>query len=143
MAFGYGGYDIPKAPVIPKMATYPGLDLTGLKDWLSQSLARQYMGAGWRPSQIGGLVGQAYSPLLQMEAQYPFQKWGAEEEARRWGAGMGTDVWKTQAGLGADIWSKMLMAALQKEQTAMQEKMWQAETGGLRTYHPGARGYWS
>lgn len=120
---GVGKLDRPQAPKLEPMAKYPALDLTGIKDWLSSSLARQYMGAGFRPSQIGGIAAQAYAPMLQMEAQYPFQKWGAGEEARRFGAGYGADIWRTEAGMEQDTWSKMLMAALQRQEMQLRERM--------------------
>ena len=132
--FGTPEFNMPEAPKLPAMEPYPELDMTGLKDWLSSSLARQYMGAGWRPSQIGGLVTQAYSPLLQMEAQYPFQKWGAGEEARRFGAGYEADIWGKQATMEMDEWSKMLMAALQRESMMQQERAMFPKLYGLEGY---------
>lgn len=123
----YAGFEMPKTPKLKPMVEYPELDLTGLKDWLSSSLARQYMGAGFRPSQIGGIAGQAYAPLLQMEAEYPFKKWGAGEEARRFGAGYGADIWRTEAGMKQNTWSQMLQAALERARLAAQERMFGAQ----------------
>ena len=135
-----GRYGVPEPPAIPKATTYPELDIGGYQNWLTSMLARQLMPGRLYPEQIAGTAYQMLGPLMQMKANYPFQRYEAEESARRWGAGMGTDIWKTQAGLGADIWSKMLQASLARAEMAMKERMWEAEkTGGIA---PSKTKYW-
>lgn len=124
---GFSGFDQPKAPKLAGMEPYPGLDLSGLKDWVSESLARQFMPGKLYPSQIASTAAQAYSPLLKMEAEYPFQKWGAGEEARRFGAGYSADIWGKQLMAGLDEWSQMLQAALAGKEMAQRERFAQRQ----------------
>lgn len=116
------------APAIPKPIKYPELDIGGLQDWLSSMMGRQLMPGKLTPERIGGITNQMLGPLMQMKAQYPFQKYGAETQQQQWGYGAELQPWSQQYGTEADMWKARLMAMLQLREMSMREKMFERES---------------
>jgi len=123
LGMGFGG---PGPPPVPGRAPFPEIDFAGLKDWLSSSMARQFMPGRLYPSQIGKAASEAYAPLLQMKTMLPLQKYEAGESARRF-----------DYGAEADTWSKMLAAIMNQQGMGLQARGMFPGLWDLKQYMPG------